>query len=80
MKKARLSLGGDNRLLVVLPDETSFSIVNREDHKQELEDAIEAYLGKKIELEIRQVEEGRHFEDTFADLEQFIHMEITVED
>ena len=80
LKKARLSLGGDNRLLVVLPDETSFSIVNREDHKQELEDAIEAYLGKKIELEIRQVEEGRHFEDTFADLEQFIHMEITVED
>lgn len=80
LKKARLSLGGDNRLLVVLPDEMSFSMVNREDHKQELLDAIEAYLGKKIELEIRQVEEGRHFEDTFADLEQFIHMEITVED
>lgn len=80
LKKARLSLGGDNRLLVVLPDEMSFSMVNREDHKQEIEDAIESYLGKKIELEIRQVEEGRHFEDTFADLEQFIHMEITVED
>lgn len=80
LKSARLSLGGDNRLLVVLPDEMSYSMVNRDDHKQELLDAIESYLGKKIELEIRQVEEGRHFEDTFADLEQFIHMEITVED
>lgn len=80
LKKARLSLGGDNRLLIVLPDEMSFSMVNREDHREELTAAIENYIGKKIEIEVRQVEEGRHFEDTFADLEQFIHMEITVED
>ncbi len=80
LKKARLSLSGENRLLIVLPDEMSFSMVNREDHLDELTSAIENYIGKKIEIEVRQVEEGRHFEDTFADLEQFINMEITVED
>ncbi len=80
LKKARLSLGGDNRLLIVMPDEVSFSMVNREDHLREITAAIENYIGKKVEIEVRQVEEGRHFEDTFADLEQFIHMEITVED
>ena len=80
LKRARLSLGGDNRLLVVMPDELSYSMVNREDHKQELENAIEERIGKKVEVEVRQVEEGRHFEDTFADLEKYIHMEIIVED
>lgn len=80
LKRARLSLGGDNRLLIVLPDSMGVSIVGREDHKQELESLIEQRIGKKVEVEVRQVEEGRHFEDTFVDIEKKINMEITVED
>ena len=80
LKKARLSLGGDNRLLVVLPDSLAASVVGREDHVQELEGLIEKKIGKKVEIEVRCVEEGRHFEDTFVDIEQKINMEITVED
>ena len=80
LKKARLSLGGDNRLLVVLPDSLAASVVGREDHVQELEGLIENKIGKKVEIEVRCVEEGRHFEDTFVDIEQKINMEITVED
>ncbi len=80
LKKARLSLGGDNRLLIVLPDALAASVVGREDHVQELEDLIEERIGKKVKVEVRHVEEGRHFEDTFIDIEQKINMEITVED
>lgn len=84
LKKARLSLGGDNRLLVVLPDAMGASVVGRDDHKEELENLIEQRIGKKVEVEIRQVEGGRRFEDTFADLERHmesvINMEITVEE
>ena len=80
LKKARLSLGGDNRLMVVLPDTLAASVVGREDHVQELETLIENRIGKKVEVEVRHVEEGRHFEDTFVDIEQKINMEITVED
>ncbi len=80
LKKARLSLGGDNRLLIVLPDSLAESVVGREDHIQELEGLIENKIGKKVEVEVRHVEEGRHFEDTFVDIEQKINMEITVED
>lgn len=84
LKRARLSLGGDNRLLVVLPDSMGASIVGREDHKEELESLIEQRIGKKVEVEVRQVEEGRRFEDTFVDLERHIedviHMEITIEE
>lgn len=80
LKKARLSLGGDNRLLIVLPDALAASVVGREDHVGELEGLIEEKIGKKVEVEVRHVEEGRHFEDTFVDIEQKINMEITVED
>ena len=80
LKKARLSLGGDNRLLIVLPDSLGVSVVGREDHIQELTGLIEQRIGKKVEIDVRCVEEGRHFEDTFVDIEQKINMEITVED
>ena len=58
LKKARLSLGGDNRLLIVLPDTLAASVVGREDHIQELEQLIEERIGKKVEVEVRHVEEG----------------------
>lgn len=80
LKKARLSLGGDNRLMIVLPDSLSASVVGREDHVAELEDLIEKKIEKKVSVEVRYVEEGRHFEDTFVDIEKKINMKITVED
>ena len=33
-----------------------------------------------MEVEVRHVEEGRRFEDTFEDIEKKINMEIIVED
>lgn len=67
-------------MLIVLPDAMSADMVGREDHVQELEQLIEEKIGKKVEVDVRHVEEGRHFEDTFVDIEQKINMEITVED
>ncbi len=80
LKKARLSLGGDNRLLVVMPSALEAEVVGKTEHRLELEDLIESRIGKKVEVEVRQVEEGRHFEDTFVDIEKKINMEIIVED
>ena len=80
LKKARLSLGGENRLMVVLPDSLGASVVGTEEHRKELEERIEQRIGKKVQVEVREVEEGRHFEDTFVDIEKKINMEITVED
>ena len=80
LKGRRLSLGGDNRLLIVLKDQTAAQLVGTEEHRAELEQLIEERIGKKVEIEVRHIEEGRHFEDTFVDIEQKINMEITVED
>lgn len=84
LKRAKLSLGGDNRLLLVMPGTMEADVVGAPERKKELEDLIEQRIGKKVEVEVRQVEAGRRFEDTFIDLEkhmeQFINFEITVED
>ena len=80
LKKARLSAGEGNRLLIVLPDELSASAVATPEHKEDIQSLIEQKIGKKVEIDVRQMEAGRRFEDNFVDLENLINMEITVED
>ncbi|MBU3840272.1 MAG: DNA polymerase III subunit gamma/tau [Candidatus Ruminococcus intestinipullorum] len=80
LKRARLSLAGDNRLMLVLPDALGADFVGSEEHIQEIEELIENRIGKKVEIEVRYVEEGRRFEDTFVDIEKKINMPILVED
>ena len=48
--------------------------------KEEIQSLIEQKIGKKVEIDVRQMEAGRRFEDHFVDLENLINMEITVED
>ncbi|MGN0405357.1 MAG: DNA polymerase III subunit gamma/tau [Bariatricus sp.] len=80
LKQARLSVGAQDQLLIVLPDEISASVVGSDSHKQELQELIEKKIGKTVDIEVRQVESGRHFEDSFVDIEKMIHMDITIED
>ena len=80
LKQARLSADNQNRLVIVLPDEISAGVVGTEEHKKEIQELIEQKIGKAVEIDVRQVEAGRHFEDSFADIEQMIHMDITIED
>ncbi len=80
LKKARLSAGEGNRLMIVMPDGVSAGFVGSDEHRRQIEELIEKKIGKKIEVEVRQLEEGRDFEDSFVDIEKLIHMEITVED
>ena len=80
LKQARLSVGNQGQLLIVLPDEISAAFVGSDAHKQEIREAIEQKIGKEVQIEVSQMEEGRHFEDSFVDIEKVIHMDITIED
>ncbi len=66
--------------MIVMPGTLEAEVVGTEGHRKELEELIENRIGKKVEVEVRHVEEGRHFEDTFVDIEKKINMEIIVED
>ncbi|MDE7252985.1 MAG: DNA polymerase III subunit gamma/tau [Acetatifactor sp.] len=81
LKGARLSLGGDNCLQVVLEDGPATDYFNRHpEHKEQLEMILADFAGKEVAVSIQSVDGDRDFEDHYVDLSQVIHMEIEEED
>lgn len=80
LKLAKLSVGNQDQLLIVLPDEVSAGAVGTDAHKEEIQRLIEDKIGKTVAVEVRHVEEGRRFEDSFVDIEKVVHMDLTIED
>lgn len=79
LKSARLSLGGENVLLIVLEDDVAASYLNREEHKKELETEIANRIESQVEIRIQLNESNRPFEESYVDLEQLIHQNIHME-
>ena len=80
LKKARLSVGNQDQLLLVFEDEMQEKFVNTPEHMEELRNIIEEKIGKTVDIETKHMEVGRRFEDNFVDIEKVINMDITVED
>jgi len=80
LKQARLSVGNKDQLLLVFEDDVAAGFAGTDGHREEIRSLIEEKIGKQIEVEVRHVEEGRRFEDSFVDIEKMIQMDITIED
>ena len=80
LKQAHLSLGGDNRLMVVLEDSVGAEMVGREDHRKEIERIISERIDRTIEISVQLNQSDRPFEESYVDLSKLINMEITFED
>ncbi len=81
LKNARLSLGGDNCLQVVLEDGPASDYFGRHpEHKEQLEMILADFAGKEVAVSLQTVNGDRDFEDHYVDLSQVIHMEIEEED
>lgn len=81
LKGAKLSLGGDNCLQVVLEDGPASDYFNRHpEHKEQLEMILADFAGKEVAVSLQTVSGDRDFEDHYVDLSQVIHMEIEEED
>lgn len=81
LQAAKLSLGGDNRLVIVIPDGimSDYFIQEKENHEQ-LQNLISNFIGKQIEVEVQALRDDMRFEDHFVDLSSLIHMEIEEEE
>ena len=80
LKDARLSLGGDNKLMVVVEDGlASDYFLKQEGNKELLEQIISNIAGKEIEVTIQSIRSDRDFAQDYVDLSQIIHMEIEEE-
>lgn len=81
LKSARLSLGGDNRLMLVFADGmASDYFTGQPEHKAALESLLSDFSGKEIEVSIQTVGEAQEFEDNYVDISQVIRMEIEEEE
>ena len=81
LKSAHLSLGGDNRLMVVLEDGISSDYFTQHpQNKEQLELLLSEFAGKQIEVNIQTVNNEREFEDSYVDLSQVINMDIEEEE
>lgn len=80
LKEARLSLGGDSRLLVVMEDGlASDYFLRQEGHKELLEQLLADMTGREIDVTVQTVPDRQTFEQSYVDLSQLIHMEIEEE-
>lgn len=80
LKEARLSLGGDDKLMIVVEDGmASDYFLRQEGHKELLEQTISTIAGKKVEVVIQSIQNKENFEQDYIDLSQVIHMNIEIE-
>ena len=81
LKTAKLSLGADNRLLMVLEDGlASDYFTQHPENKEMLERMLSDFSGKEVEVTIQTVTTSQEFEQNYVDLSRVIHMEIEEED
>lgn len=80
LKDARLSLGGDNRLMIVLENDQSYLHLQQEENHKNLESLISNYIGKEVSVQVQSIPRGSQFEEHYVDLTKVINMEIEVED
>lgn len=81
LKGAKLSLGGDNKLMVVLEDGmASDYFTQHTENKEQLEALLSDFSGKEIEVNIQTVKGRNEFEESFVDLSQLVNMDIEEEE
>ncbi len=80
LKAAKLSVGNENKLLVVFSDSMADNMVNTPERKQELEQCIANSIGKQVEVDMKMLETGVSFEETYVDIQKVINMDIIIED
>ena len=79
LKKARLSLGGDNRLMIVIGDGVAYDYLSNAENHKHLEDMISNSIQKEVSLQVQGMAQGSRFDETYVDLEQIISREINME-
>ncbi|MDE5825104.1 MAG: DNA polymerase III subunit gamma/tau [Lachnospiraceae bacterium] len=80
LKNAHLSLGGDNRLLIVVEDGVAYDYLSDEENRKHVETMISNFLQKEAAVQIQNLAPGRHFEENYVDLTKVINMDIEIED
>ncbi len=80
IRKARLSVGEGDVLLIVLEDSIIGEMLTEEERQREIKESISRSIGKEVQIQIKYNDTGQPFEKAYVDLEQVIHAPIEYED
>ena len=80
LKHTHLSLGGENVLLIVADDSITCDFLREEERMEEIKRVIEKNIGKRVEIDITTNESNQPFHEVYADLEELIQMDISIEE
>ena len=81
LQQARLSMGNDNHLLMVVPDGVASDyFLENEGHKASLELLISNFIDKEINVDVRVLQAEETFERSYVDLSEVIQFEIEEEE
>lgn len=80
LKGARLSLEGENCLLIVVEDGLAYDYLKEEDNHKRVEDMISNFLQKEVSVRVQSLSANRSFEDSYIDLSKVINMDIEIEE
>jgi DNA polymerase-3 subunit gamma/tau len=80
LRRARISLGDKNQLLLVFEDEFAYERAGRSDSLAELKELIARRFQRETELELVLSDSQRRFEDAYIDLEKLILADIEIEE
>jgi DNA polymerase-3 subunit gamma/tau len=79
LKKCKLTVTEDDRLLIATFDQTNYEYLSKENVKAEIAGAMEDLLGKSVSFEITGMESKSEFKSKYPDM-SVINMEIEIED
>ncbi|MBR5578631.1 MAG: DNA polymerase III subunit gamma/tau [Lachnospiraceae bacterium] len=81
LKTSRLSMGENQKLVLVVEDGVSSDyFVRNEENKEAVIRLIEDYIERKVELDIRVLQYNTSFEENYIDLAKIINIEIEEEE
>jgi len=80
LKNAHLSLGGDNRLMIVVEDGVAYDYLSGAENHKHVEDMISNFLQKEVTVQVQNLAPGGHFEESYVDLSKVIDMDIEIEE
>lgn len=80
LKNARLSLGGDNQLVIVVEDGVAFDYLSKEENYKFVENMISNSIQKQVSVQVQSLSPGKRFEESYIDLTKVINMDIEIED
>lgn len=80
LKSAKLSLGGDNKLVIVVEDGLAFDYLNDSENQKRVENMISNFIQKEVSITVQSISAGSRFEDNYIDLSKVINMDIEYED